>query len=153
MNKLLYRTTGRYYLGESAEQAQYVFQLREDAPKDLKRGFVIELEKDEHFTGSALTVAHEIKRIIDSYWISTEKPKIQKLVDYLEKWEEKDDYDYLLARREELTKNLEAVNESLAQYDHEEMRNWKPDLVEEDERNVPERTAIEEGIRRFGRND
>lgn len=130
MNKLLYRTVGRFYLGESEQQAQYVFQFREDAPKELERSFIIGLEKDENYSGSALEVAYELQNIIDSYWINTYKPKIAAVVEYLERWQDKDHYDGLLLEKEKLTKRLTEVNSILETYDAEEMENWFPVLPE-----------------------
>lgn len=127
MNKLLYRTVGRFYLGESEQHAQYVFQLRENAPKDLKRSFLISLEKDDNSSGSALEVAYELQRIIDSYWINTDQSRIKALVEYLEKWEDKDHYDGLLLEKEKLTQRLAEVNSVLETYDAGEMENWIPE--------------------------
>ncbi|WP_028562294.1 hypothetical protein [Paenibacillus pinihumi] len=117
MNKLLYRTVGRYYLGEAQEQARYVFQLRDDAPKELRRSFLIYLDRDGNFSGSALQVARDIKDVVDSYFLNTDKPRIAALVDYLEKWEGADHYDGLIAEREMLKRRLELVNKELDQYE------------------------------------
>lgn len=119
MNKLLYRTVGRFYLGESAQQAQYVFQFREDAPAELKRSFLIELDKDDNFTGSALYVARELQAIIDDYWINTDKEKIKAVVEYLEKWEDQDRFDWLAEERKKLTERLAEVEKELSQYEEE----------------------------------
>ncbi|MDO3682176.1 hypothetical protein [Paenibacillus ehimensis] len=117
MNKLLYTNVGRYYLGRSEQQVQYVFQFRDDAPKGLKRSFLIEEEKDGKFTGSALEVAINIQGIIDSYWIHSEKNDIKAVVEYLKKWEDEDHYDYLVEERERMIKRLEEVNSELAKYE------------------------------------
>jgi hypothetical protein len=127
MNKLLYRTTGRYYLGDSSQQAQYVFQLREDAPKELSRSFLVKLDDDSDFSGSALDVASELEGVFEKYWISTALPKVKELIEYLEKWYDKDEYDALIEKREKLTEQLKEVENHLATYDHEEMENWRPE--------------------------
>jgi hypothetical protein len=130
VNKLSYRTEGSYnVLNYSDKSAQYVFNLREDAPKELKRSFLIDLGKDNHFTGSALEVAYELQAIIDSYWINTDKEKIKFLVEYLEKWSEKDEYDGLKLERERLTKQLATVENKLGGFDPEEWENWKPEAI------------------------
>jgi len=84
------------------------------------------MKNDGNFRGSALEVAREIKEVFDSYWISTQKTKIAALVEYLELWSEKDEYDDLKEERERLTKRLSEVEKKLGGYDHEEMENWKP---------------------------
>lgn len=127
MNKLLYRTVGRFYLGEPEQQAQYVFKFRDDAPKELERSFIIKMDKDENSSGSALEVAYELQRIIDSYWINTYQPKIKAVVEYLEKWEEKDTYDALILEKEKLIKRLAEIETDLSSYDAEEMENWMPE--------------------------
>lgn len=131
MNKLQYRTTGRFYFGRSEEQAQYVFSLRDDAPKELQRSFLIGLEKDNNFSGSALEVANEIKEVIDSYWINSDKSKIKDLVEYLEIWGDKDEYDGLIAERNRITERLSKIENKLCGYEAEEWDNWKPELLEE----------------------
>lgn len=119
MNKLLYRTLGRFYLGQPEQQAQYVFQFRKDAPKELKRSFIVDLDKDGTFTGSALDVAYQIKTANDAYWINTDKPKIQAVVDYLEKWEVKDRFEGLMEEREQLKSRLAVIEEELSLFEDE----------------------------------
>ena len=131
MNKFLYRSVGRFYLGDAEQQAQYVFQLREDAPTSIRRSFLISLEKDGDFSGPALSVAYDIQTIINSYWINTDKTHIDALVEYLEKWEEKDTYDGLIEERKKLTQRVLEICDELREYDHEEMKNWTPKEVVE----------------------
>jgi hypothetical protein len=134
MNKLQYRTEGRYnILNPSDKSAQYVFKLRDDAPKTLERSFLIDLEKDGHFGGSALEVAYELKIVIDSYWINSDQPRIKALVEYLKKWDEKDEYDGLKLEREKLQTRLAEVEKKLSYYDTEEWENWKPQAPETNE--------------------
>lgn len=129
MNKLLYTNEGRYYLGRSETQIQYVFQFREDAPKDLRRDFLIDKEKDRGSQGSALEVAYELQEIIDSYWINTDQPRIKAVVEYLEKWEEKDTYDALILEKEKTANRILEIEKELSGYDADEMENWKPEAV------------------------
>jgi hypothetical protein len=104
-----------------------VFQFRDDAPKDLERSFLISMEKDDNSSGSALEVAYELQSIIDSYWINSYKPRIAAVVEYLERWEDKDHYDGLLLEKEKLSQRLAEVNAVLETYDAEEMENWTPE--------------------------
>lgn len=116
MNKY-YRTEGRYNLLSSENQAQYVFQLRDDAPDEIKRSFLIDLDKDGMFSGSPLEVARDIKDVLDSYWIHGSQERIKLLVDYLERWEDADTYDSLIEERDKLTKRLSEVEAELAEYE------------------------------------
>lgn len=131
MNKFLYRQQARFYLGESEEQAQYVFSFRDDAPKGLQRSFVIALDKDNMFSGSAIEVARDLQDIIDSYWINSDKSKIKAVVDYLEKWADIDEYDGLIAEKEKIEKRLGEINNELGGYDPDDMAKWTAELTAE----------------------
>ena len=134
MNKLLYRSEGSYNILDPRDKsAQYVFQFREDAPKELQRSFLIDIEKDGNFSGTALDVAYELKSVIDSYWINTDQPRIKAVVEYLEMWAEKDEYDELKSERERLIKRLQVVENRLGGYDPEEWDNWTPECTESTE--------------------
>ncbi|MNJ48942.1 hypothetical protein D3C77_441520 [compost metagenome] len=82
-----YRYQGRYNFCSTEEQAQYIFRLPEDAPENLKRGFLIDLEKDEDYNDgdmTALELAEWIKDVYESYWIHSGVGEIKALFEYLE---------------------------------------------------------------------
>jgi hypothetical protein len=118
-----YRTEGRFYIGDTA---RYVFQLPADAPKELERSFLVNLEKDWNYSDdetSALVLARWIHEVYESYFFHTGKSRIKALVDYLESIEDEQEalreaYEleyakyqvgYWTARVEELTPESEAV--------------------------------------------
>lgn len=127
MNRV-YRSEGKYNLLNPSEvSGQYVFTFRPDAPKGLQRSFLIDIEKDYTWTGTPYEVALELKEVIDSYWINTDQPKIKAVVEYLEKWVDKDRYDAMVEKKAKLSEQLAEVERDLAEYDHEEMANWTPE--------------------------
>ncbi|MNB81415.1 hypothetical protein D3C75_281970 [compost metagenome] len=87
-----YRTQGRYNLCSTEEDAQYIFiNLPEDAPKELRRGFLVDLEKDAGYNENDMTaveLAGWIKSVYESYWIHSDVKKITALYEYLESIEE-----------------------------------------------------------------
>lgn len=129
MNQV-YRTEGRYNLLNPSEvSAQYVFTFRPDAPEGLSRSFLIDMEMDYTWTGTPYEVALELQEVIDSYWMHSDKPRIKAVVEYLEKWDDKDRYDALVERKAKLTEQLAEVERDLAEYDPEEMANWTPEVT------------------------
>lgn len=92
-----YRTEGRYNLFNPSERsARYAFTIphlsvEQIKEMELKTFYLIDLDKDYNFdpdSYTALEVAYELKDIIESYWINTDKEKIKKLIEYLESIEE-----------------------------------------------------------------
>lgn len=92
-----YRNEGKYnWINQNEVSAQYVFTLPHLTYEQVKEmglqlSYLIDLEKDYSYepdSYTALECAYEIKKIIDDYWINSNKPHIQKLVDYLESIEE-----------------------------------------------------------------
>lgn len=83
-----YRTEGRYNLVNSSEvSAQYIFRLPPDAPKEITRGHLIAIDKDENYSPGDLTpleLARWILEVYEGYWIHTGKNNIAALIGYLE---------------------------------------------------------------------
>jgi hypothetical protein len=81
------RLEGRYNLLDPSEvSAQYVFRLPPDAPKELKRAYLIDIDKDENYTNddvTALELAEWIKSVYEGYWMHWDKEKIAALIEYL----------------------------------------------------------------------
>ncbi len=91
------RNEGSYnWLNPSEVSAQYVFRFPHLSPEEMKAlelqpSFLIAIDKDYGFSPksyTALELAHELKEIIDSYWINSDQAPIKKLVEYLESVEE-----------------------------------------------------------------
>ena len=88
-----YRTEGKYNWANSNEvSAQYIFNfphltLEKIKEIGLQQTFLINIDKDYEFLPeeyTALELTYELKSIIDGYFIHSDKPRIQKMVDYLE---------------------------------------------------------------------
>lgn len=57
-----------------------------DAPKELKRAYLIDIDKDENYTNddvTALELAEWIKSVYEGYWMHWDKGKIAALIEYL----------------------------------------------------------------------
>ncbi|MDG0791952.1 hypothetical protein OMP38_14625 [Cohnella ginsengisoli] len=141
MNRV-YRSEGKYnWLNPSQVSGQYVFTFRPDAPEGLQRSFLIDIEKDYTWTGTPYEVALKLQEVIDSYFFNTDQPKIKAVVEYLEKWDDKDRYDALVEKKAKLTKQLAELDRDLAEYDPAEMENWTPESSESTEQ--PSEAAAE----------
>lgn len=82
-----YRAQARYNLCSNEEQAQYVFKLQDDAPSEIRRGFLIDLEKDDGYSEDDMTaweLAEWIKSVYEGYWIHSGVKEITALCEYLE---------------------------------------------------------------------
>lgn len=89
------RNVGNYnLLNSSDESVRYYFNFPERLKEvvkelEIKCSYLITEEKDYiNEDDNALDIAIELKGIIDSYWINTDKEKIVKLVEFLEGIEE-----------------------------------------------------------------
>ncbi|HEF1855789.1 MULTISPECIES: hypothetical protein [Bacillus] len=92
------RNVGNYnVLNSSDVSVSYYFKfpnrLNEVVTKlGIKRSYIITEEKDYINTDdTALDIAFELKEAINSYWINTDKEKIDKLVEFLERIEEEEE--------------------------------------------------------------
>ncbi|WP_144561653.1 hypothetical protein [Bacillus mycoides] len=92
------RNVGNYNLLNSSDvSVSYYFKfpnrLNEVVTElGIKRSYIITEEKDYiNEDDNALDIAFELKEAIDSYWINTDKEKIDKLIEFLESIEEEEE--------------------------------------------------------------
>lgn len=116
MNKVT-RNEGRYYYGESENQASYTFYLREDAPENLERSYIIRLEHDLGWSGSPLEVATGIMEMWEDFWLAPQLPKIKDIVLYLQQWERQDKIDSLVEEKNQIEERLAEIENEMEELD------------------------------------
>ncbi|MBJ8031051.1 hypothetical protein [Bacillus cereus group sp. N21] len=92
------RNVGNYNMLNASDVSVRYFFIFPERLKDMvkeqeiKCSYLISEDKDYiNEDDSALDIAFELKEVIDSYWINTDKQKIDKLVEFLESIEEEEE--------------------------------------------------------------
>lgn len=118
----VYYRIGRFNLLSSEETARYSFVFPELSKEEIEElgisrtSFSVDLDKDYQWDGKPLDTAYELQALFDSYWMSSYKEPLNKLIKYLESIEEKQeqlrkqyDVDYAKAKVEYWRERLEGA--------------------------------------------
>lgn len=122
------RHEGAYnWVNPSEKQAQFLFHLRDDAPKELQRSYLVKLEHEARYlnidpSDSALDVARALRQMIDeNFLFHGDERAIKALVQYLESVSDQDYLDglryriaYAKAEAEKWTKKAAELEAELA---------------------------------------